>query len=222
MAINTYLSFKRVTRFSSKAVSVARGMTRNGKPYNFGLDEEGSAFLVEMPTRDGDLIKLKIDFSTLIESLVSAEAAEAERWEELVEGPPDFWGNDIISAHVRKVDDMTVISYHRRDRAPIRDWRIGQKIKNQLVSPEAEGVELYPAESRMVDTSNEYWLFCVQGQFPVGFQDEDRLTQDQIDKGSKIGRSAIQRDDPDADTSRFSADRMIQPILRVPKREEVS
>ena len=45
------------------------------------------------------------------------------------------------------------------DKRPIHDWRILQRIKNELVGEECEAIELYPAESRVVDTANQYHLF---------------------------------------------------------------
>ncbi len=38
----------------------------------------------------------------------------------------------------------------------------------------SEAVELYPAESRKVDTANQYWLWCFRSdkvRFPIGFQE---------------------------------------------------
>lgn len=51
------------------------------------------------------------------------------------------------------------------------DWRDFQRIKNELVAPEAEAVELFPAESRLVDTANHYhlWVFP-EYRFPFGMQ----------------------------------------------------
>jgi hypothetical protein len=54
------------------------------------------------------------------------------------------------------------------------DWRDYQRIKNELIGPEAEGVELYPAESRLVDSANQFHLWIIDGpgfQFPFGFAD---------------------------------------------------
>jgi hypothetical protein len=51
------------------------------------------------------------------------------------------------------------LSIKRRDREVIRDWRELQAIKNAIVGPEHEGFELYPAESRLVDTANQFHLF---------------------------------------------------------------
>jgi hypothetical protein len=59
-------------------------------------------------------------------------------------------------------DDPKLIhlSIKRNDKAPIMNWRDLQKIKNDLVGPECEAVQIFPAESRMVDTSNQYHLWC--------------------------------------------------------------
>jgi hypothetical protein len=40
-------------------------------------------------------------------------------------------------------------------------FRDFQRIKNELVGPECEATEVYPAESRLVDTSNQFhlWVF---------------------------------------------------------------
>lgn len=63
------------------------------------------------------------------------------------------------------------LSVKRRDGNPVHDWRDLQRIKNELVGPEAEAVELYPAESRLVDAANRFHLWCstTQGKFPFGF-----------------------------------------------------
>ena len=61
------------------------------------------------------------------------------------------------------------LSIHRNDRKPIRDWRDLQKIKNDIIGPECEGVEIFPAESRLVDTSNQYHLWVFEGRLPFGF-----------------------------------------------------
>lgn len=70
--------------------------------------------------------------------------------------------------------DLIHLSIRRNDRSPARDWRHFQKIKNDLVGPHAEGVELFPDEDRLVDTSNQYHLWCVpedMGGFNFGWFD---------------------------------------------------
>ncbi len=93
------------------------------------------------------------------------------------------FANDVYQVVVREVKcewgDMVHLSIKRNDREPLHDWRDLQEIKNQLVGPEHEGIELYPAESRRVDTSNQYhlWVLKEKGiKFPFGF--EERLVTD--------------------------------------------
>lgn len=53
------------------------------------------------------------------------------------------------------------------------DWREFQRIKNELCGPEREAIELYPDERRLVDTSNQYYVYVLpEGmRVPVGFND---------------------------------------------------
>jgi len=81
------------------------------------------------------------------------------------------------------------LSIRRQDRGAIRDWRDMQRIKNELVGPECEGMELYPAEGRLVDTSNQFhlWVLAVPGKrFPFGF--DDRLVMEGRGKGGSQQR----------------------------------
>lgn len=99
-----------------------------------------------------------------------------------------FYKNSIYTVIVTPVEkepgheslpDVLWLSIRRNDRAPIRDWRHLQRIKNELVGAECEGVELYPAESRLVDTVNQYHLFVFESpvmRFPFGF--DDRYVRD--------------------------------------------
>lgn len=61
--------------------------------------------------------------------------------------------------------DLWHLSIKRRDRKPIEHnrWRILQRIKNAICGPDIEAIELYPAESRLVDTANQYHLFAFMG-----------------------------------------------------------
>lgn len=71
------------------------------------------------------------------------------------------------------------LSIKRLDKRPIHDWRELQRCKNELIGPECEGVELYPAESRKVDTSNQFHIYVVMDptwRFPFGFR--ERLVMD--------------------------------------------
>ena len=68
---------------------------------------------------------------------------------------------------------MTYLSIRRLDRKPVHRWQDLQEIKNQIVGPEHEAVELYPAESRKVDTANQYhlWVIAEPIRFPFGFNE---------------------------------------------------
>lgn len=81
------------------------------------------------------------------------------------------------SLPARNIPASVHISIKRIDKAPVHDWRHFQEIKNMLIGPEFEAVELYPAEDRVVDTANQYhlWAFgdvrMVAGLgFPVGLK----------------------------------------------------
>lgn len=61
------------------------------------------------------------------------------------------------------------LTIRNRDGSPRHDWRDFQRIKNELVGAEMEAVELYPAESRLVDTANHYHLWVFRNyRFPFG------------------------------------------------------
>ncbi len=91
----------------------------------------------------------------------------------------EIWLNDVYQVVVSPAPvitedwpEMVWLSIKRLDKESIHDWRELQEIKNKLVGPECEGVELYPAESRMVDTANQYHLFVLKDpkvRFPFGF-----------------------------------------------------
>lgn len=62
------------------------------------------------------------------------------------------------------------LSIKTHDKAAYHDWRDFQRIKNELVGDEYEGVEIYPAESRLVDNANQYHLFVFRDlKLPFGF-----------------------------------------------------
>jgi hypothetical protein len=92
----------------------------------------------------------------------------------------EHWINNRYQVHKRVYEyedgrpSVIWLSIKRRDRQPIHDWRALQRIKNELVGPECEAIELYPAESRLVDTSSQYHLFVVADptfRFPFGFHE---------------------------------------------------
>jgi len=87
-------------------------------------------------------------------------------------GAPQIFSNDIYTVRVRNAAPFIQLDICRCDGETRTSWREFQQIKNELVGPECEGVELFPAESRLVDTSNQYHLWVNPDptyRFPLGY-----------------------------------------------------
>jgi hypothetical protein len=81
------------------------------------------------------------------------------------------------------------LSIRDHDRSARHDWRDLQRIKNELAGPEFEAIEIYPAESRLVDTANQYHLYVFRTwKPPMGFA--SRLV---ADGAAKFAPKAEQR-----------------------------
>ncbi len=82
--------------------------------------------------------------------------------------------------------DLVHLSIKRNDKNPMHDWRDLQRIKNEILGDEEEAMELYPAESRLVDTANQYHLWCFVGQpAPFGYKSERCVMEDVGTTGGK-------------------------------------
>jgi hypothetical protein len=99
--------------------------------------------------------------------------------------PPEdeIWLNNIYQVNVRIVAQGAVkhLSIKRRDKVAIHDWRELQRIKNAIVGNECEAMEIYPAESRLVDTANQFHLWAFtdpEYKIPFGF-DYGRVVMDE-------------------------------------------
>jgi len=108
------------------------------------------------------------------------------------------------------------------------DWRDFQRIKNELLGPEIEGVELYPAESRLVDTSNQFYMYCIppkvidgkiiNERWPFGFQ--ERLVSDQSYRGMNKQRPWPKGERP-KDAKTISED-MVRDYFNALKEEQAA
>jgi hypothetical protein len=103
--------------------------------------------------------------------------------------PDQFYQNSkytvsVFESEPHGLGDVVVwhLSIRRNDREPIHDWRDLQEIKTQICGAEVEALELYPAESRVMDAANQYHLYALMGtpenfgfsgtpRIPVGYQD---------------------------------------------------
>ena len=84
----------------------------------------------------------------------------------------EIYRNDDYEVMIERDAPFIHMCIRRRDGEPCKDWRDHQRIKNELIGPEYEAVELFPAESRLVDTANEYHLWAHPSpkyRFPFGF-----------------------------------------------------
>lgn len=88
----------------------------------------------------------------------------------LTASPVRMAQNSLYNVHVYTGDavpcnspgDLIYLSVRRLERARLpRDWRDLQRIKNEIVGPEHEGFELFPAESRLVDQSDQFHLWVL-------------------------------------------------------------
>jgi hypothetical protein len=74
------------------------------------------------------------------------------------------------------------LSIKHHDKKAIRDWRHFQRIKNELAGAEREGLEIFPPESQLVDTANQYHLWVLpEGQRTPFTWNQGRLVADSND-----------------------------------------
>jgi hypothetical protein len=92
----------------------------------------------------------------------------------------EIWVNDVYQVNVERDTQqhgmqpakLCHISIKRHDKEPVVEgWRDFQDIKNQIAGPDCDAVELYPAETRRVDTVNQYhlWAFPPGEMIPIGW-----------------------------------------------------
>ena len=99
----------------------------------------------------------------------------------LLQGDHDrsrYYVNDLYQVQVQPTgrdDKMLHINIRRRDGGMFKDWRHFQQIKNEIAGPEREAVEIYPAESRKVDTTNKWhlWVFPEGMRVELGWGERD-------------------------------------------------
>lgn len=129
---------------------------------------------------------------------------------DILNGFEHFWSNSHYLVFSRVIDGsaydddkivdtdappMVHLSMRTVENDTRHDWREMQHVKNDILGPEWEAAELYPAEDRVVDTANQYHLWCVQFTFPFGFN-----TRLSLDRHETPVVGAVQR--PFAETPR--------------------
>lgn len=81
------------------------------------------------------------------------------------------WKNDVYYGLLRRAEagfpigggPFAVISITALDETSRHDWREFMDIKNYLVGPTWEAVEIYPTEANRVDPSNRFYLWAFPG-----------------------------------------------------------
>jgi len=84
----------------------------------------------------------------------------------------NIFENDVYHVEINYAPPFINLDIRRHDAGNCKVWRDLQQIKNELVGPEHEAVELFPAESRLVDTANQYHLWVHVSsdfRFPFGY-----------------------------------------------------
>jgi hypothetical protein len=103
---------------------------------------------------------------TLPEKLfwIEEKVRQSETW--------DVYRNDLYLVVIESTSPLLHLCIRRHDGRPCTDWNHMQQIKSELIGPEHEAVELFPAESRLINTTNEYHLWVhprSDYRFPFGF-----------------------------------------------------
>jgi hypothetical protein len=112
---------------------------------------------------------------------ISQGLKPSRRWQRMLLRPEraadgaEIWANNVYSATLRRFSQgwmlgggpWAQIGVWCEDGEARHDWRDFQRLKNDLVGPMWEAVELYPREERLMDPSNYYLLFCAP-EIPVG------------------------------------------------------
>ncbi len=87
----------------------------------------------------------------------------------------EIWVNNLYQVNAEYGPDRRTVHLiiRRLDRQPIHNWPHFQYIKNELLGPECEAVEIYPPESQLVDEKHHYhlWGFSTPGEtLGLGFR----------------------------------------------------
>lgn len=116
-----------------------------------------------------------------VEIIAKRNECSIEDAEQIIETmrKSEIWQNNLYNVLVERYPqkhedgsnspECIYMSIKRLDKHSIHDWRHLQRIKNEICGPEWEAVELYPAESRLIDEANQYHLWAFPMKLDLGF-----------------------------------------------------
>ena len=84
----------------------------------------------------------------------------------------------------KKGDGLIWLSIRNHERTTDIPWQHKQWIKNDICGEEMEAVELFPAESRMYNTANQYHLWVMK-RVPIGYPERCVTNVDLNGKGKQ-------------------------------------
>jgi hypothetical protein len=112
----------------------------------------------------------------------------------------ELWTNDEYEVFVRYLGDETRglagplhLSIKLYTRECARDWRELQAIKNDICGWEREAVEMFPAESRLVDQANQthLWVLDAREKLPIGFSERSVMTEEESRASRKAHKDLL-------------------------------
>ena len=82
----------------------------------------------------------------------------------------ELWWNKNEDKEWGEVKRIVHLSICRKDLRPVMEFDDLQRIKNELVGEEHEAIQIFPAESRLQDSANQYhlWAFVNGEHIPTG------------------------------------------------------
>ena len=127
---------------------------------------------------DPDQTRVPPELVAVVMQRYAKTEAEAREFLKVGEANYRFFVNNLYQVQVGLADDgghCLHINIRRKDGGMFKDWLHFQQIKNEVAGPEREAVEIYPAESRKVDTSNKWhlWVLPENMQFKFGWSERD-------------------------------------------------
>lgn len=123
-------------------------------------------------------------------TLVALSNAPADLKPEMMKGKAQLFRNSRYHVIERKISDsgpygkLVQLSIRRNDQLAVHDWRDMQRIKNEIVGTEWTAIEVYPPESKLVDSANQYFLWCFE-KLEASFMYNERLVSEETIDGAK-------------------------------------